>query len=164
MQKIMAADSISPCKHEMPFRASSSSKRDAIDQDAGELVERERTRRTACSLSSRFPSLGDPPGAEGRALAVLRPTAGERPPRLRCGWHRRRWATTAGLSAVVPTPSASSACGALQRAGTHNWLTVIDQSHHFVFLIENVPVRSSAAPPTSRPRGLCAGRRSRPNS
>ena len=25
--------------------------------------------------------------------------------------------------------------------GTHNWLTVLDQSHHFVFLIESVPVR-----------------------
>ena len=32
----------------------------------------------------------------------------------------------------------------LQRAaerGTYNWLTLLDQSHHFVFLIENVPVR-----------------------
>jgi hypothetical protein len=44
----------------------------------------------------------------------------------------------------------------LQRAaerGTYNWLTVLDQSHHFVFLIENVPVRffrGSADDPTSR--------------
>ncbi len=44
----------------------------------------------------------------------------------------------------------------LQRAaerGTHNWLTVLDGSHHFVFLIEDVPVRffrGSADDPTSR--------------
>ena len=37
--------------------------------------------------------------------------------------------------------------------GTYNWLTVLDQSHHFVFLIENVPVRffrGSADEPTAR--------------
>ena len=36
---------------------------------------------------------------------------------------------------------------------THNWLTVLDQSHHFVFLIENVPVRffrGAADEPTVR--------------
>ena len=44
----------------------------------------------------------------------------------------------------------------LQRAaerGTHDWLTVLDGSHHFVFLIEDVPVRffrGSADDPTSR--------------
>ena len=44
----------------------------------------------------------------------------------------------------------------LQRAaerGTHDWLTVQDGSHHFVFLIEDVPVRffrGSADDPTSR--------------
>lgn len=37
--------------------------------------------------------------------------------------------------------------------GTYNWLTLLDQSHHFVFLIETVPVRffrGSADEPTSR--------------
>lgn len=37
--------------------------------------------------------------------------------------------------------------------GTYNWLTVLDQSHHFVFLIEDVPVRffrGSADEPTTR--------------
>ena len=44
----------------------------------------------------------------------------------------------------------------LQRAaerGTYNWLTVLDQSHHFVFLIEDVPVRffrGQADEPTAR--------------
>ena len=44
----------------------------------------------------------------------------------------------------------------LQRAaerGTHNWLTVLDGSHHFVFLIKDVPVRffrGSADEPTNR--------------
>ncbi len=44
----------------------------------------------------------------------------------------------------------------LQRAaerGTYNWLTVLDQSHHFVFLIEDVPVRffrGQADEPTTR--------------
>ena len=36
---------------------------------------------------------------------------------------------------------------------TYNWLSVLDQSHHFVFLIENVPVRffrGSADEPTTR--------------
>ena len=38
-------------------------------------------------------------------------------------------------------------------ARTHKWLTVLDQSHHFVFLIENVPVRffrGAADEPTAR--------------
>ena len=38
-------------------------------------------------------------------------------------------------------------------ARTYNWLNVLDQSHHFVFLIENVPVRffrGAADEPTSR--------------
>jgi hypothetical protein len=26
-------------------------------------------------------------------------------------------------------------------AGTYNWLSILDESHHFVFLIEDVPVR-----------------------
>lgn len=37
--------------------------------------------------------------------------------------------------------------------GTHNWLTVLDESHHFVFLIEDVPVRffrGAADEPTAR--------------
>ena len=37
--------------------------------------------------------------------------------------------------------------------GTYNWLTVLDESHHFVFLIEDVPIRfyrGSADEPTSR--------------
>ncbi|TLU71186.1 hypothetical protein [Lichenicoccus roseus] len=37
--------------------------------------------------------------------------------------------------------------------GTYNWLTVLDESHHFVFLIEDVPVRfyrGSADEPTTR--------------
>ena len=37
--------------------------------------------------------------------------------------------------------------------GTYNWLTVLDESHHFVFLIEDVPVRfyrGSADEPTAR--------------
>ena len=37
--------------------------------------------------------------------------------------------------------------------GTYNWLTVLDEIHHFVFLIEDVPVRfyrGSADEPTSR--------------
>ena len=37
--------------------------------------------------------------------------------------------------------------------GTYNWLTVLDESHHFVFLIEDVPVRfyrGSADDPTTR--------------
>lgn len=37
--------------------------------------------------------------------------------------------------------------------GTYNWLTVLDQSHHFVFLIEDVPIRffrGSADEPTTR--------------
>jgi hypothetical protein len=37
--------------------------------------------------------------------------------------------------------------------GTYNWLTVLDQSHHFVFMIEDVPVRffrGQADEPTSR--------------
>jgi hypothetical protein len=37
--------------------------------------------------------------------------------------------------------------------GTYNWLTVLDQSHHFVFLIQDVPVRffrGSADEPTTR--------------
>lgn len=44
----------------------------------------------------------------------------------------------------------------LQRAaerGAYNWLTVLDQSHHFVFLIEDVPVRffrGAADEPTAR--------------
>ena len=44
----------------------------------------------------------------------------------------------------------------LQRAaqrGVYNWLTVLDQSHHFVFMIENVPVRffrGQADEPTAR--------------
>jgi hypothetical protein len=36
---------------------------------------------------------------------------------------------------------------------THNWLSVLDQSNHFVFLIQNVPVRffrGSADEPTAR--------------
>ena len=36
---------------------------------------------------------------------------------------------------------------------TYNWLTVVDESHHFVFLIENVPLRFycvSADEPTAR--------------
>ncbi len=38
-------------------------------------------------------------------------------------------------------------------AGTYNWLNVLDQSHHFVFLIEDVPVRffrGAADEPTAR--------------
>ncbi|MGI4744766.1 MAG: hypothetical protein ACRYGI_09250 [Janthinobacterium lividum] len=44
----------------------------------------------------------------------------------------------------------------LQRAaarGTYNWLSVLDESHHFVFMIEDVPVRffrGSADEPTVR--------------
>ena len=37
--------------------------------------------------------------------------------------------------------------------GTYNWLTVLDESHHFVFLIEDVPVRfyrGLADEPTAR--------------
>ena len=37
--------------------------------------------------------------------------------------------------------------------GAYNWLTVLDQSHHFVFLIQDVPVRffrGSADEPTTR--------------
>jgi hypothetical protein len=38
-------------------------------------------------------------------------------------------------------------------SGAYNWLTVLDQSHHFVFLIQDVPVRffrGSADEPTAR--------------
>ena len=62
------------------------------------------------------------------------------------------WATTAGRSAAVLTPSGGSGFGVPRSAGTYNWLTVLDESHHFVFLIEDVPVRfyrSSADEPTS---------------
>ena len=37
--------------------------------------------------------------------------------------------------------------------GTYNWLTMLDESHHIVFLIEDVPVRfyrGSADEPTTR--------------
>ena len=39
------------------------------------------------------------------------------------------------------------------KGATYNWLTVLDQSHHFVFLIQDVPVRffrGSADEPTTR--------------
>jgi hypothetical protein len=38
-------------------------------------------------------------------------------------------------------------------SGSHNWLRVLDDSHHFVFLIEDVPVRFYRGPaddPTAR--------------
>ena len=45
-------------------------------------------------------------------------------------------------------------------ARTHHWLNVLDRSRHFVFLIEQVPVRffREAGLPTSRQPGPCAGR------
>jgi hypothetical protein len=41
----------------------------------------------------------------------------------------------------------------IAESGTHSWLTVLDDSHHFVFLIDQVPVRfyrGSADDPTTR--------------
>ena len=57
-------------------------------------------------------------------------------------WQPTRWATITGPWAAGPTRlGGSRSAGVWQRSGAHPWLNVMDDTHHFVFLIDQVPMR-----------------------
>ena len=116
----------------------------SIDLDMVEVV---------ADFGCEYPSaMGLPPCPDGRAPALLRAPSRQCAARCRSGGSLRngRRHGSVGCRAYA---FGKQRLKRVAEFGTHSWLRVMDDSHHFVFLIDQVPVRfyrGMADDPTAR--------------